>query len=146
MTAIVPAGWAEDPHPVRVVGVALDDRVESRHALVVGRELAERAEAAMRIIAVARPAAASGDEALVGVLHDAIRSLPAGLRALPVLLHGDPAERLADETGKGLDVLVCGSRGYGPVGAALLGSVSRMLLRRSECPVLVVPRRAWAPV
>jgi nucleotide-binding universal stress UspA family protein len=143
--AIVPAGWAAEFHPIRVVGVALDDRVESRHALAVGREIADRAGAAMRVIAVARPSAAAGDGVLAGLLHEAVRSIPRELRSLPVLLHGDPAERLADETGKGLDLLVCGSRGYGPVGAALLGSVSRMLLRHSECPVLIVPRRAWAP-
>ncbi|KAB8192033.1 hypothetical protein FH608_029360 [Nonomuraea phyllanthi] len=36
------------------------------------------------------------------------------------------------------DLLVVGSHGGGPVGAALLGSVSRGVLGHTECPVAVV--------
>ena len=36
------------------------------------------------------------------------------------------------------DLIVVGSRGRGAVGAALLGSVSRDLVRRAKRPVLVV--------
>jgi nucleotide-binding universal stress UspA family protein len=39
-----------------------------------------------------------------------------------------------------VDLLVCGSRGYGPIGSVLLGGVSRRLLHRAACPVIVVPR------
>ena len=39
-----------------------------------------------------------------------------------------------------LDLLVCGSRGYGPVRAVLLGGVSRRLTAEAQCPVIVVPR------
>ena len=39
-----------------------------------------------------------------------------------------------------VDLLVCGSRGYGPLGSVLLGGVSRRLVHRAACPVLVVPR------
>jgi nucleotide-binding universal stress UspA family protein len=42
----------------------------------------------------------------------------------------------AAETG-GYDLLVVGSRGLGPVGRLLLGSVSAELTRRSPIPVLV---------
>ena len=38
------------------------------------------------------------------------------------------------------DLLVCGSRGYGPMRRVLLGGVSRKLIRRAACPVVVVPR------
>ena len=39
-----------------------------------------------------------------------------------------------------VDLLVCGSRGYGPLGSVLLGGVSRRLIHRAACPVIVVPR------
>jgi nucleotide-binding universal stress UspA family protein len=38
------------------------------------------------------------------------------------------------------DLLVCGSRGYGPVRAVLLGAVSRRLVTEARCPVAVAPR------
>lgn len=57
---------------------------------------------------------------------------------------GDPAEVLAERS-HGLDLLVVGSRGYGPVRHALIGNVSGLVLRVSASPVLVVPRSAAAP-
>ena len=44
-----------------------------------------------------------------------------------------------------LDLLVIGSRGYGPLGRTLLGGVSAEMMRTSPGPVLVVPRGAAAP-
>jgi nucleotide-binding universal stress UspA family protein len=41
---------------------------------------------------------------------------------------------------RGIDLLVCGSRGYGPVRRVLLGTVSAALLRQASVPVLVTPR------
>lgn len=38
-----------------------------------------------------------------------------------------------------LDLLVCGSRGYGPLRTVLVGGVSHALVRHSACPVVVVP-------
>ena len=39
-----------------------------------------------------------------------------------------------------VDLLVMGSRGYGPGLAVLLGGVSRRVTMTARCPVLVVPR------
>ena len=39
-----------------------------------------------------------------------------------------------------LDLLVMGSRGYGPGLAVLLGGVSRRVTMTARCPVLVMPR------
>jgi hypothetical protein len=41
-----------------------------------------------------------------------------------------------------LDLLVMGSRGYGPMLGVLLGSVSRRVTASADCLVLVVPRAA----
>lgn len=61
------------------------------------------------------------------------------------VVRGKPAGALmtvAEETGA---LAVCvGSRGRGPLHAALLGSTSRAAVRDSACPVLVVPRTAAA--
>jgi nucleotide-binding universal stress UspA family protein len=46
----------------------------------------------------------------------------------------------ADLPGGHPDLLVCGSRGHGPVRQAQLGSVSARLVRDAACPVIVVPR------
>jgi nucleotide-binding universal stress UspA family protein len=55
------------------------------------------------------------------------------------LFEGNAAEVLA-RTSADLDLLVAGSRGYDPLRAALLGSVSTALVRSAEAPVVVLPR------
>lgn len=44
-----------------------------------------------------------------------------------------------------IDLLVAGSRGYGPVRGVLPGAVSRYLVDNAPCPVLVVPRSPGTP-
>ena len=55
------------------------------------------------------------------------------------------AELLRAET-EGVDLMIAGSRGYGPYQAVLLGCVSGRLVRDASCPVLVVPRGIEAPL
>jgi nucleotide-binding universal stress UspA family protein len=75
-------------------------------------------------------------------LNEAARS--ATVPAEPRLLVGEPGTVIPHETREGIDVLVTGSRGYGPVKSVLLGSVSRQLVDHATCPVIVVPRSAPA--
>ena len=56
-----------------------------------------------------------------------------------VLARGEPADVLLEQSRK-LDVLVAGSRGYGPLGAVPLGSTTRELMHGAGCPVIIVPR------
>jgi nucleotide-binding universal stress UspA family protein len=57
-----------------------------------------------------------------------------------LLEYGDgPAPTLA-KAGEDLDLMVVGSRGFGPLGRVLLGSVSGQLFRTAACPVIAVPR------
>jgi nucleotide-binding universal stress UspA family protein len=58
---------------------------------------------------------------------------------------GDAAQTLID-TSQNLDLLVCGSRGQGPIRSAVLGSVSRRVTAEAQCPVLVLPPGVTAPL
>jgi nucleotide-binding universal stress UspA family protein len=63
------------------------------------------------------------------------------------ILEGDPVECIAQAArGWGADLVVVGSRGYGAVASAMIGSVSRGLLNRSPVPLMIVrtPARAEA--
>jgi nucleotide-binding universal stress UspA family protein len=54
-------------------------------------------------------------------------------------LVGDPADTLV-RASAGVDLLVLGSRAYGPGGTVLAGGVARRVLAGAHCPVIVVPR------
>ena len=74
--------------------------------------------------------------------HAARAELERAVAALPgaeaAFLVGDPAVELARES-EVCDLLVLGSRGYGPAGAVTLGEVSDALLRPAACPAIVLP-------
>lgn len=55
------------------------------------------------------------------------------------VIAGEPANRILETADAiGAELIVVGSRGSGTAGRLLLGSVSRAVLRRAPCPVLVV--------
>jgi nucleotide-binding universal stress UspA family protein len=56
----------------------------------------------------------------------------------PIVIEDGVAAALATLSSE-LDVLICGSHGYGPLQTALHGSVSQALSRHSRCPLIVVP-------
>ena len=64
----------------------------------------------------------------------------------PVEISGEVVDGYADDElarlSEGVDLLLCGSRGRGPLGRVMLGSVAAGVLRKARCPVLVVPRGA----
>lgn len=61
--------------------------------------------------------------------------------AQAVLVNGAPAEAIVREAARvGADVIVIGWRGQGPLRRALAGSVSRGVVRRAPCAVLVTRR------
>jgi nucleotide-binding universal stress UspA family protein len=62
------------------------------------------------------------------------------VRARGELLVGEVVDELSVVDEHDTDLLVCGSRSYGPVRRVLLGSVSAALVRQASVPVLVVPR------
>jgi nucleotide-binding universal stress UspA family protein len=59
----------------------------------------------------------------------------------PTLDTGGAAEELA-LYGASVDLLIVGSRGYGPIGRLVHGSTSQRLTRIARCPLLVLSRAA----
>jgi nucleotide-binding universal stress UspA family protein len=75
------------------------------------------------------------------LLDDALDAVSDDVSATSVLAEGEPARELANQ-GVELDLLVMGSRGYGPVRRTLLGGVARDVVTLAPCPVMVLPRSA----
>ena len=69
-----------------------------------------------------------------------IEGFPPAIAAKSQIVPGNAARTLVHETARDADLLVVGSRGYGPVGRTFLGSVSSEVVRFASCPVMVVPR------
>jgi nucleotide-binding universal stress UspA family protein len=150
---IAPKGYARQDHSqdrLRVVAVGYDGMAESQAALDEAAALTRKFGASMRVIGVLTPAPAMAvpaaqAEAEAGPdfqsrLQEAVAALEPELRALPVIEKGDPVEKLLEAAEMGVDLLVLGSRGFGPVMRLLIGSVSSRVIRAAPCPVLVVPR------
>ena len=128
----------------QVIGVAFDGSSESAAALDAGVDLARAAGARLRVIAVeptvwSRPIRRQGPVA--AELARACAALPDDIEIESIVLHGDPAHKLKEETER-LGLLVCGSRARGPLRRVMLGSVSSAVTRSAACPVVVVPRRS----
>ena len=55
------------------------------------------------------------------------------------LLHGDPGPAIVDYANKeNFDLVVIGSRGLNSLQEMVLGSVSHKVVKRVNCPVLIV--------
>jgi nucleotide-binding universal stress UspA family protein len=155
--AIAPHGYAIGGHRIAVIGCGFDGSPESREALTWAADLARERRARLRVLAVATSiafggistAGATGYRSANHVLRRALEhetheaSLTAGVEAAACVLDGDAATQLTAAC-VDLDLLVLGSRSYGPVRSALLGSVSRALVRSAVRPVVVLPRSAIA--
>jgi nucleotide-binding universal stress UspA family protein len=157
--AVAPRGYADRRSGLGRIGVAVDGSSQSWRALSAAAYLAERANAPLAILSVMGPPhyvlggllSPLGPEEYreykekewESVHEEASGRVPDGVAAEPLLLHGEPAEALA-EAASDLDLLLLGSRGYGPVKGTLLGSVSARVMAAAPCPVMVVPRGAGA--
>lgn len=63
-----------------------------------------------------------------------------GIDATPLFVQGNTAEKIVEHASKlPADLIVMGSHGYGWFKRAWLGSVSEAVLRRTDCPLLIVP-------
>jgi nucleotide-binding universal stress UspA family protein len=153
--AVAPRGLAGSPRALRRIGVGFDDSHESRLALEVARRLAHSAGAAVRAITVVTPTvplwpaiawntAWAGDDPSTLQPDDRVLaaiSAEIGDDVTPETMVGTPWKQLAERS-TDLDLLVVGSRSYGPLRRLLLGSTSTKLARHAACPLLVTLRGA----
>ena len=156
--AVVPLGYEARPAPARpVVGCAYRPTEDGEAALGAAEDLALALSASLRVMQVIEPLARlydSGEmpfnvpEINASIYADTERELmqrvsrlSSGLQSEGTLHSGRAADVLIglSET---VDMLVIGSRGYGPLKAVLLGGVSGQVIRSAACPVVVVPRQA----
>jgi nucleotide-binding universal stress UspA family protein len=139
---VVPPSWTAD-RGVHMIGVGYTPGEEAREALRSAAALARRADATLRVITVVKAGADRSEEPDKRNAGQEIRQAVAELAndvAVEIDVRaGDAAETLI-ALSDDLDLLVCGSRGYGPLRAALLGSVTQRVTAEARCPVIVLPR------
>jgi nucleotide-binding universal stress UspA family protein len=156
--AVVPHGW-QAGRGINTIGVAFVDTPEGHDALKGAVALARRAGALLRVLsagkekglgktfgggdamtqAVTYADVASADR--VGAEHSAEAAV-AGASDIEIdydVSVGDPADFLVAASER-LDLLICGSRGYGPARSVMLGGVSRRVTTEAHCPVIVLAR------
>ncbi|MGO9753333.1 MAG: universal stress protein [Solirubrobacteraceae bacterium] len=145
--AIAPSGYARYPHPMREIGVAYNGTAESEHAIAVARKLAEQHGGAKlsAFEAVSLPSyafvgvPAPTEDIVESLVEDAIARITAlgGIEAHAVY---GPARKELAVYGASLDLLILGSRDYGPIGRLLHGSTTHELAHTAPCPVLALTR------
>lgn len=145
--AIAARGYAEHPTPIARVGVGYNESAESRAALAIARDVAAPTRAEVEVLEVVSiptyaytglmpPAIGEGIESMLSEARTRLAKIP-DVRARAVYgLTGEELAAFGDE----VDVLVVGSRSYGPVRRLVLGSTSDYLERHARCSLLVLPR------
>lgn len=139
--------------------IATDGSDASAAAIEEGLELAQALEAEVTFVYVKSPPASFIGEPyyrnavhreveLAGeaIAHAMERAEAYGVDAMSEVFEGDPAEHIL-RLGMSLDadLIVLGSRGLGAFKGALLGSVSRAVVRGADRPVLVAPTGSRTP-
>jgi nucleotide-binding universal stress UspA family protein len=147
--AIAARGYAERPAPIAKVGVAYNGSQESRAALAVARKLAAQTQAslhALQVVAITSYAytgivAPDLGETIEEMLKEADDQLKALGDVEGRAVYGLTGEELA-AFGDEVDILLVGSRSYGPLRRLVLGSTSDYLERHARCSLVVLPRVA----
>jgi nucleotide-binding universal stress UspA family protein len=145
--AVASRGYAEHPTAITSVGVAYNGSPESEGALAAARELAGRTKAKVHALeVVSLPQIAYGGvmaPAVGDVISDMVAEATDHMRELSGVdgraVYGLAGEELAAFSTE-LDLLVVGSRSYGPVRRLVSGTTSNYLERHARCSLLVLPR------
>ena len=150
--SIAPRGYAAGaPASLRLarIGVCCDVSHESAWALEVARALGARHRSTIKALSVislqsvpyGEPVPEQWPRIASKLLADERHRLGDLDDVDGDVTYGDPGEELAAFSAE-LDLLIVGSRGYGPVGRLFAGSTSHYLARHARCPLLVLPRSA----
>jgi len=144
--AVAPLGYAGRRRDLSVIGVAYDGKPDSRAALAAARELAARNGAVIRVCQVISPPSYAYSPFGMGWTENIEFTLTGAQERLGELagvdgrvVYGVAGEELASFS-RDVDLLVVGSRGYGPVQRLIHGSTSNYLLGHARCILLVLPR------
>jgi nucleotide-binding universal stress UspA family protein len=151
--AVAPRGFAKQAwKPVERIGVGFDGGAEAKQAFALAADIAREGGATIVVWSVVGPpvnyadfsaydhdwlerakqtASADVDELLAGAEVDGSGEV----------VVGTPDEELA-QLSADVDLLVVGSRAWGPVRRVMIGSTAASLTHRAHCPVLVLPRGA----
>jgi nucleotide-binding universal stress UspA family protein len=149
--AIASRRYAEEGRPLTRVGAGYVETPEGHAALDFARRLGAAHGArvsALEVITIPTYAytglvAPTFGEDLDRVLADANARLARLAEVEARAVYGLTGEELAS-FGEGLDLLIVGSRSYGPLRRLVLGSTSDYLERHTRCSLLVLPRAAAA--
>jgi len=157
---VVPRAWTARG-VIGTIAVAYTDSDEAREALRGAYALARHAGATLKAVTVVLPevlyartephTAIRPPVDFAAVEREARAKAEASLRAFVAELGddgtvevdafvGEPAADILTDLSEHVDLLICGSRGYGPLRAVMLGSVTRRVVAKAHCPVVVVPR------
>lgn len=153
--AIAPLGLHSSPDAaVTRIGVAYDASPEAKDALALAIGLARPLRAQVRLIDIADADQAGAGWPGVWLVPELTETVVAGAEeAVSTAIAGAPVDVRVDgqsicgavvpellKASEQLDLLILGSRNYGPIRRVLLGSVSGQIAEAAACPVLVVPR------
>jgi nucleotide-binding universal stress UspA family protein len=141
--AIVPTGTGDkdDAAPgvaFAAIGVGLVQTPEAEAAVRGAELLARRAGARLRVLCAVRP----GNAELHRRAEESAGAVLPAEPGVPIDLDvddRDPRDLLVAVSSE-VDVLVCGSRCYGPHAATLRGGVTRHVTAEAACPVIVMAR------
>jgi nucleotide-binding universal stress UspA family protein len=145
--AIAARGYSEHPTPLAKVGVAYNGSAESKDALALAREIAAPTHAEVRALEVVSiptyaftglvpPAFGETVELMLSEGNARMRELEGAEGRAVYGLAGEELAAFGDE----VDLLVVGSRSYGPLRRLVVGSTSDYLERHARCSLLVLPR------
>ncbi|MGO9489245.1 MAG: universal stress protein [Solirubrobacteraceae bacterium] len=144
--AVAPAGLAEQDGQFATIGVGYDGSPESVAALALARALAEPAGARIRALQIVSYQTHLFTDMAPGVgdwITEMVDQADARMKALPGVEgraeYGLPGQDLAAFS-KEVDLLIVGSRGYGPARALIAGSTAGYLQSHARSALLILPR------
>jgi nucleotide-binding universal stress UspA family protein len=159
--AVLPEDYDPPAAGFQTIGAAFAPTPEGREALRVAAALARAGSSRLRAITVLDPNRAGEQSGARAALHGdidpaegpaarhrleeeaelraAVDDLGDDLDSELDILFNDPVDGLL-AAARHVDLLVMGSRGRGPIRAAILGSVSHSVSRQASCPIVILPR------
>ena len=142
--AVAPLAYAEHPKPIQTIGVGYNPFPESEAALEAAKELAARLHAKVRAReVVAIPYAGPMMAASGPGISEMVEEADSHMRALPGVegdaVYGLTGAELAAFSAE-CDLLIVGSRGYGPLRRVIFGSTAMQLQSLAQSPLLILPR------